>query len=216
MTALWQAGAILLYAIGGLRACRAEPLKGVVFSDHSGEGPNRVGMIQLWVGTKVHDLDYGEPLPRRFRSEICWDIGAIWSVLVQVLPDLSLDISSVSCTGEVDENTHGPWLLVRDYLQLAEDRSASSSSLLSSRWRSSPEFQEYEAKVKDLDLSGNRLHGRPGRCIDIVKVEPLYRTQLRAGGSCYLKVLGKPVDLTFGVLRNGHTGLWEIDEIKIE
>jgi hypothetical protein len=83
--------------------------------------------------------------------------------------------------------------------------------------------------MKDLDLSGNRLHGRPGRCIDIVKVEPRHRTQLRAGGDCYLGglnassetstgslLLGKPVDLFFSVLRNAQRGQWEIDEVKIE
>ena len=215
MRALWQVGVIVLFASGGIRPCGAESLKGVVFSDHSGEGPHRVGTVQLAVGNKVHDLDYGEPLSRHFESEVCWDIGATWSVVVRVLPDLSRDISSVSCTGEVDENAHGPWLRVRDYLRLVGGPSV-STVLLSSRWRSSPEFRKYEASVKDLDLSDNRLHGTSGRCIDIVKVEPARRTQLRAGGDCFLKVSGKPVDLFFGVLRNSDTGQWEIDEIKIE
>ena len=215
MKALSQVGVILLCATSGLRPCCAGSLRGTVFSDHSGQGPHRVGTLWLAVGSKVHELDYGEPVPRHFTSQLCWDIGAIWSVVYQVLPDSSRDISSVDCTGQVDENAHGPWLLVRDYLQLAGDRSTSSRGMLSSRWRASPEFQEYEAKVRDLDLSWSRLHGRPGRCIDVVKVER-ERTELRAGGDCGLSLSEKPVDLFFSVLRNNRTDRWEIDEIKVE
>jgi hypothetical protein len=215
MRALWRFEVILFCATSGFGPCRGEALKGVVFSDHSGEGPHRVGTIQLAVGNTVHELTYAEPLPRRFGSEACWDIGALWSVVYQVLPGGSRDISRVSCTGQVDENAHGPWLVARDYLQLAGSHSTSSSSMASSRWRSSPEFQKYEEKITALDISAYLLHGRPGRCIEVVNVGR-DRAQLRAGSDCYLSLAKEPIYLYFSVLRNTKNGRWEIDEIKVE
>ena len=206
--------AILLCATGVLAPSQTESLKGVVFSDHSGEGPHRTGVLQLAVGNEVHDLVYDEPVPRRFRNNVCWDIRAIWSVVVRRL-DSGWEISNVSCAGQVEEDAHGSWLVARDYLQTAGSQT-SPSSLLSLRWRSSASFKDYAAKIEDLDLSNYRLHGRPGRCVDVLQIARPDRTQLRAGGDCFLRISGKAVDLLFSVVRNTQTGHWEIDEIKIE
>jgi hypothetical protein len=215
--AVRQITVVLVCLTIGPKLCGAETLKGVVFSDDSGPSADATGMVQLAVGKTVYDLYYGEPLKREFRSKTCWDIGAIWSVVVRMLPELdsTREIDSVSCTGQVDDNAHGPWLVVRDYLQVAQDPSRSPYGLLSARWRASPEFRQYEAKVKGLDLSGYGFFGVGGRCIEVVKVERAGRTRLRAG-ECALYLSGKLVDLVFTVVRNARSHQWEIDEIKVE
>jgi hypothetical protein len=205
-------GAFLVYESIWPGLCKAESLKGVVLSDQSGQGPHRVGIVRLAIGNKVLDLNYGEPIARHFRSDVCWEIGAVWSVTVQSLSDSSLDISAVRCSGQVDERANGAWRLVRDYLRLAGSQSTSANRLLSARWRSSREFREYETKVtNDLDLTAYRLHGRPGRCIEIVKLDRSDSAQLRAGADCYLGM-----ELVFSVVRNMHNSKWEIDELKVE
>jgi hypothetical protein len=190
----------------------ADSLTGVVLLDSSGEGPNRVGTIRLATTKETYDLEYIEPLKRQFANETCWDIGAFWSVEVQVV-DSSREITSVTCTGKLDEVAHGSWLAVRSYLQSIARGSSPSPSLFSSRWRASREFEEYGFKAKGLDASDLRFHGRPGRCVAVIQLQT-GRAQLRAD-ECFLKVSGKYVSLTFDVIRNSRTAQWEIDNIKI-
>ena len=190
----------------------AEVLTGAVVLDDSGEGPRSVGTVRLATATGIYNLDYSEPLDRRFATETCWDIGAIWSVEVELV-DSSREITKVRCAGRVDEVAHGTWLVVRDYLQAIGDDRLPSPALLSSRWSSSPDFQEYRSKAKGLDGSALRFHGRPGRCVEVTKVER-NRAQLRSD-NCFLKLSGKYVSLTFDVVRNSKNSRWEIDGIRI-
>jgi len=211
---LRQFGLILLCAASVVIARGTQRLEGVVLSNHGGADAHRVGEIRLAVAGKVYELTYGEPVPKHFESRVCWDIGAIWAVTVRAL-DSSLDIESERCRG-VDENAHGPWVAVRDYLERSVTRSASTSTLLSSRWRSSPDFQKYRDREKELDFGTYRFHGRRGGCVDIVTVEPPDRAELRAGGDCFIDLSGRPAYLVFHVVRDRHSGRWQIDEIEIE
>jgi hypothetical protein len=152
------------------------------------------------------------PLERHFSSKVCRDIGAIWSVKVQVFRD-SRYLSRVVCSGSVDESVHGPWLAVRNYLD-GLPGSVSRSEALSSRWRSSPEFGRFASLVRSAELSFYSPSADEGSCIRPTTVEPLKRTRLIA--HCSIELHGKLVDLVFDVVRNTRTAKWEIDATQIK
>lgn len=194
---------------------RGETLTGVVLSKHSGQGPDASGMIRLAVRDKVYYLYDGEPLDRHFGSQACEDIGAIWSVVV-AFSDGSWDLFGARCKGEVDEAIHAPWLIVVDFMRKMGDQSVMPETMLSARWRSSPDFRVLQERGKRIDISGYRQHSPRGTCIDVVTVDRGSRTQMRAGAECYLELSGKPVDLLFTVVKNPRTRRWEIDEVKLQ
>ena len=210
--------AIMVFLIVGQNSnCLGESLTGVRMSDHSGFDKTATGDIRLLVDNKVHRLGYGEPVPRRFKSQICNDLGVSWSVLFRRLKNGSTDIISVTCLGEVDEGAHAPWLVVRDFLnRVGVDRSTLSSSLFSQRWRSSPETVRVRSKLASIDAAHFRQLGRSGTCLDIVRKESVNRTEVEAGADCYLRIENSPVDVIFTVTRNPTSQSWEIDELRIE
>jgi hypothetical protein len=189
-----------------------ESITGVVYSNEIGNGIHPAGRIELAVGSKVYSLEYGEPIEKRFSRKSCYDIGAVWSAMVERSDD-SLHANRLSCTGRVDEGAHGPWLLVRDYLE-GLPNSVSPSAVFSARYRSSPEFQRFVALIRDVDLNFYYDQSDTAKCLKIVSVAP--RTQTRVEANCAVELQGKTVALLFDVVRNKGTGRWEIDGIKVD
>jgi hypothetical protein len=198
-------------AIGAVLSC-GESITGVVYSNKIGNGIHPAGKVELAAGKRVSILEYGEPLETHFSSESCNDLGALWTVTVQHI-DNNLFISSVTCTGGLDQAVHTPWLLVRDYLNSLPS-SVSRADSLSSRYRSSPEFRRFVEQVNSLDL--NFYFGRDelSRCLKIVSVESSNRTSVAA--DCAVELRRKLVGLRFDVVRDKANGKWEIDGIKID
>lgn len=201
-------------------ACAGAPktriLTGTVMSDHRGPSGHAAGVIQLGFGARVHTLYYNEPLARHFSSDLCYDIGAIWSVRYYMSAHSVPDLWSVSCTGAVTEAVHGPWLVVREYLGSTSRLSPSAAKLLSQGWRESYRGREYLKLARSLDLSDYQSFGKKGTCIDVVRIQETDRAVLRAGGDCYLTLSGDHVSLVFTVAKNGSAGSWEIEGIEIE
>lgn len=192
----------------------AEVLTGVLYSIRHGQGRNPAGQVELAVGKRIHYLEYA-PLGLRFKNKVCYEIGVIWTATVRMSEANSRYIHSVTCTGRVDENTHAPWLVVRDYLEgLAGRRSASPSDAFSSRWRSSKESQQYEAQSKNFDLHSYLMFGDYGRCLEIISIEPSSAARI-AAAYCAINVDPRG-HLVFDVIRNAQTKKWEIDRIKIQ
>lgn len=199
-----------LLTVGFIGWCQAGTLTGVIISDHSGPSADAVGEIRLVASERLYRLLYGEPLVRRFSGDVCYDIGAIWTVEFHVLPDSALEIESASCTGDVDEPVHRSWLLVRSYLHSPQ----SSEGLLSQRWRKSLEFTRYSESLKGINLSDFSSLGKRGTCIDVTHRSP-DRIRLDAGIDCYISLAGEPVDLIFSCVRPRESDKWEIDRIEI-
>jgi hypothetical protein len=203
-----------VWATFGSKCCLADSLVGVVFSNHSGQGPHASGAIELAVGARTYILYYGEPLTKRFEGHVCYDIGAIWSVVFDVLPDSTRELKTVSCSGETDAVGHAAWSLARRYLNSTP--SASSFELLSANWRSTSAFVTFESEARKLDLTGYHRFGKNGGCIDILSIEQPDAAELRAGADCDLELSGAPVYLLFRVVRHTHTDRWEIADIQIQ
>jgi hypothetical protein len=186
-------------------------LTGTVLLDDSGEGPQSVGTIRLATASGIFDLDYAEPLERHFVNEACWDIGAIWSVEVELV-DSEREITKATCAGQVNEAVHGAWLVVRAYMQAIGDGKMPLATLFSSRWRTSRSYQDYLSNVKGLDGSTLRFHGRPGRCLEVTKIEP-DRIQFRSD-NCFIRIAEKHIAFTIDVVSNVRNFRWEIDGIQ--
>ncbi len=196
--------------------CQAEWFTGVLYGENGGQGRNPVRGIELAVGNSIYRLEYA---PRffqpHFRNKACWEIGAIWSVNVTYLQDLG-ELIDATCKGRMDEWVHEPVRLVKKYLDdLAKDPGTSFLQLTaSSRWKNSPEFEQYQRQVKDLVLQSN-LGSGPAGCLEVVKVVRSSRTEVQASG-CSIELRDKFTDLHFSVVQNAVTKRWEIDEIRIE
>ena len=164
----------------------------------------------------MHTLYYGAPIAGELKGALCYDIGAVWSVSFHVSErDRAWDLETVECTG-VDENVHGPWLVVRQYLDSADRIPPSSTGLFLRRWLSSAKGREYAARSKKLDASNYRRFGAGGECIDVLSAPATDRATLRAGADCHLRLSGEPIYLLFHLLRTTQTGRWEIDDITTQ
>lgn len=196
--------------------CQADWVTGVLYGENGGQGANPVRGIELAVGANVYRLEYA---PRffqpHFRSHACWEVGAIWKVKVTKLEDLG-QLIDVGCTGRTDEWAREPVLLVKKYLNGLETAPATSLMVMfSSRWKSSREFEQYQAQTRDFFISSSFMHGGPAGCLTVVKVERSSRTEVRSS-DCAIELHDRLVNLVFSVVRNTATKKWEIDEIKIE
>jgi hypothetical protein len=196
--------------------CQAKWVTGVLHGENGGQGANPVRGIELAVGNSIYRLEYA---PRffqpHFRHKACWEIGAIWRVNVTYLQDLG-ELIDATCKGQMDEWAHGPVRLVQKYLDdLAKDPATSYLQLMaSSRWKNSPEFEQYQNQAKDLVLSTNVGSG-PAGCLEIVKAMRLHRTEVQAL-NCAIGLRDKLADLHFSVVQSVGTKRWEIDEIRIK
>jgi hypothetical protein len=196
--------------------CRAEWVTGVLYGENGGQGANSVRGIELAVGNNIYRLEYAPRFFKpHFRSQACWDVGAIWRVKVTKLDDLG-ELINATCKGQLDEWAHEPVLLIKKYLNdLAKDPMTSLMVISSSRWKSSPEFERYQAQTKDLDLSSYLTHGGRAGCLEVVKIERSSRTEVRSS-DCAIQLHGKFVDLNFSIVQNVGTRRWEVDEVKID
>ena len=209
---LKQIALLFVLANVGIRPCQAETLKGVVYANSSGASARGSGVIRFAVGdNRIDDLYYFKPLPKKFRSPECSDIGAIWSIEVKDAETLL----SAECDGKVDEWAHGPWLLIKEFLDRLRQSSPASFDLFSSRWRVSTDSQQYREQLKDLDLSSYLTLGTGAQCLEVVKVDRTEGTQIQTGADCHLRLKGKLVDLSFDVVRNKATSRFEIDSIRM-
>ena len=196
-------------------ACQAEWVTGVLHGENGGQGANPVRGIELAVGDSIYRLEYA---PRffqpHFRNKACWEIGAIWRVKVTKLEDLG-ELIDATCKGQMDEWAREPVRLVQKYLDdLAKDPATSVQFIASSRWKSSPEFEQYQGQAKDLILSTN-LGGGPAGCLEVVKIVRSSRTEVQTL-NCFIELRGKLADLHFSVVQSIGTKRWEIDQVKIE
>jgi hypothetical protein len=205
-------GVFLLCAVLGVGLCRAEQLRGVLYFDELGNGAYPSGTTKLAVGTRMYTLEYGDPDARRFSNPVCSELGAVWSVTIG-RHDGSPYVRRAACSGEVDENVHGPWLVVRDYLARLSD-SEPGDSFLSLRWRSSPGYRSLASKIENGSLKVDFNPVTASRCIEVERVEP--REQTRLAATCSIERDGEFVFLVFNVVRNLETQQWEIDDIVIE
>jgi hypothetical protein len=203
--------ALLFLLVGvNVRPSAGETLRGVVYANSSGASAAGSGMIRLAVGGRVDDLYYSKPLPEKFSSSVCTDIGVIWTIEVHD----ATDILRAECEGKVDEWAHGPWALIRELLDRLRQKSPSAFELFSSRWRGSPDYMQYRDTLKNMSLATYTMFGRPGGCLEVVQTDHAKMTQIKTG-NCDIQISGKLSDLSFDVVRNRKTRRFEIDRIQI-
>lgn len=166
-------------------------VRGVVLSNHVGQGAHASGEVTLATMGGIRSFDYGEPLATHFVSNLCLDIGAIWTVEWHSLPDGSRVVNGARCEGAVDQSVHEAWLLVREYLD--EVNSLKAGRFFSAGWRSSAEYREYANRTAELSLADYSRFGRDGRCMDVTSIESSDRAHVRVGADCYVRIGGKPV-----------------------
>lgn len=207
------AGIVLI--VGVVTTCSAESVRGVVLSNQRGPAGDFSGTLQVDTGGQVSTLYYDQSLRKNFASKSCSDIGAIWVVKVRLLPNGSRYADSALCEGKFDTTAHEAWLVVRKYLATGDPHPSASPALFSALWLSSANGREYERKSDHLDLSGFRIFGAGGLCLDEEKNEKPNYTRVLAGGDCHLEVPGGPVDLVFTVHRNDNDKRSVIDGIEI-
>jgi len=210
----WPLTTLLICANNQL--CLAKWVKGVLWGENGGEGANPVRTIELAVGNDVYALEYAPRFFKpHFRTQTCWEVGAIWTVQVTKLEDLG-ELIKAACTGQMDAWAHEPAILIKKYLNdLAKGSATALVDVSSVRWKSSSEFENYRTQSKHLDLSFYRTHGRAGGCLEIIKIERPLRTEVRSA-ECGIERHRNLVNLIFTVVRNTEAQRWEIDQIKIE
>jgi len=185
----------------------AETMTGVVYSKEAGNGAQPSGSIDLAVGRTIHPMIWTPDLEDR-RMPGCEDIGAIWTVETDGSPSLP-DVTRVTCKG-VDRDAHDAWLLVRAFLE-GLPNSVATSPTLSSRYRSSPEFQRFAEQSKDFEQSILR------NLIQIVSLDRSGRARLDSFRG--IDIRGSPRKspfVTFELVRNKCTAKWEIDGIEVK
>ncbi len=189
--------------------CCAETISGIVYSNHHGVSSDASGMLRLAVNGSVLSVYYGLPVLPRAAPQICYDIGAIWSLETRIELKDRVMVGHARCSGEVDATVHNAWLLSRQYIAT---RKNPSPTLFSAGWRASPRFSGFIESGQGVDMSRSALVGDVG-CIDILSNE---RTalRLRAGIDCYLTIKGRAVELRLTIRRASSGGL-EIDEGEI-
>lgn len=128
---------------------------------------------------------------------------------------MALEVLRWMVAVSTDEVVHRPWQLVTEYLTLVARDPELSRSLLSERWRTSPDFRKYAEAEKDLDVANYKRFGRRGRCIDVVRIESRDRVILSAGIDCFIKISGQYQDLLFTIVRSTSTHAWEIERIQM-
>lgn len=191
--------------------CRAETLKGAVYANSSGASARGSGMITFAVTEDaIHELYYGKPLRQKFSDQNCWDIGVIWTIQVRN----ATDIDSAECDGEVDNWAHGPWLLVREFLDRLHQNSPSAFELFSPQWRNSSDYEQYRDRLKSLNLTDYAYVGTPGGCLEVVRTDHMKMTTVQTGG-CPITLEDKFVNLSFDVVRNRAANGFEIDSVRI-
>ncbi len=185
---------------------QAETMTGVVYSKEAGNGAQPSGSIDLAVGGTIHPMVWSPQLKGR-RGPGREDIGAIWTVETHGPPSLP-DVTRVTCKG-VDKDAHDAWLLVRAFLE-GLPNSVATSPALSSRYRSSLEFQRFAEQSKDFEQS------ILGSLIQIVSLDRSGRARLYSPRGT--DISGRPrksVFFTFELIRNTRTVKWEIDAIEV-
>jgi hypothetical protein len=205
-------GSLVVFACG---LCCGDVITGVVLSKTIGPTGDASGTVRLATTGKTHTVDYSAALEARLSAESCHDIGAVWRVDVRLLPDSSESARSIACDGESDKAAHGAWMVVREYLALADGHLKKASGLLSARWRASPEGRDYEARVERLDLRGYRLFGGRGTCIGVLDIQGPQLIRFIADADCHLTISGEPVTLVFTVRQVDKGGPWEIDRVEV-
>jgi len=202
---------LALASFGGV-LLSAETLTGVLYFNELGNGIHPAGNFSLAVGKTIRTVQYGEPLERHFKREICNDIGAIWSV--DITRDGSDDWADrVRCDGQTDNDVHTPYLLVWRYLEgLA--KTGIHSIGLSERYRSSPQFLSFARDMGSDHLTFPFGTRHMDQCLGVESVSPQTRT--RFATHCTIELKERFVTLLFDVVRNKKNGNWEIDGIEMD
>ena len=206
--------ALIILSCGALytRPANTETLTGVVYFKELGNGAHPVGTFEIAAGKSVRTIEFAEDLENRFSDETCHDIGAVWSVEISYLAD-SPYAKRVICTGRVDDDVHAPYLLVRDYLERLASTGVLTSGL-SSRYRSSKEFQSFARLLNPPDLKFLFGWNHIDMCVKAVSTENSTRTRLAT--HCGIQLRDGLLVLVFDVVRSEASGEWEIDRIDIE
>ena len=138
----------------------------------------------------------------------------MWRIEVTKLDDLG-ELTTASCTGEVDRAVHTAATLVREYLNNLQRRdNAANLALLSSSWKRSPESSRYLAFEEQLDMSAYGSNGRGGRCVDIDASES--NAVHLSTHDCFIERGHEFVILRFTVVPKRTTNGYEIAAIEPE
>lgn len=202
-------------AIMAMMPCSAESVTGVVLTNERGPAGDFSGTLQVDTGERISTLYYDQSLQKDFTNKSCSDVGAVWVLKVRLLADGSRYADSATCDGKVNPTAHDAWLVVRRYLATGDPRPSASAALFSDSWLSSANGGDYERKSKRLDLSGYRIFGAGGMCLEEEKSEKPNYTRVLATGDCHLTISGDRVDLIFTVHRSDDGKRSVIDGIEI-
>ena len=176
-------------------ALHAETFTCVVYFKEFGNGRNPTGTLELAVQGEVLTFEYSPDLEQTFPNGECSDPGVVLKVTAQRV-DGSWDVSTATCIG-LDENAHGPWLLVRDYLDGLPTAVASSEAILPS-YRMSKRFQDFAASVKNHDLMLYYAQADARSCVRVATVKAPGHAYLAAHGR--IELHGEPTTLYFDVV----------------
>jgi len=138
LSTLRNLSAFLVCATVATGLSRGATVTGVLYGETGGNGKYPARAIRLAVRGHVYYLEYAaEYVRRRFPNNTCWEPGAIWTVDIVELRDLS-PVSNPECTGRTDKSVHEAFAFVRDYLKsLSDNRNTSLAPNSSDNWKAS-------------------------------------------------------------------------------
>ena len=156
-------GALLwLTALPGVLSARE--LTGVLYSEHS--GPSATGTGEARIATAdgmVVSLFFQKPVKKVFSKAVCNDLGAVWRVTTEVLPERGETLVAATCTGQINVAVHSAWLGVKRFLEVLAQGEAQGSERLSAGERSAASHINWTT----IDLSGYSRYGQNGKCLEV-------------------------------------------------
>lgn len=204
---------LLLFAAGVFGAPTEARMVGVLYSNHSGASGAGTGEIRLRTERGIEDIWYQKPIQSQFASSICYEIGAIWEVVVRV-NSTGNTLKMAKCDGRVDRPIHAAWLVVKQYLECrSADQRDTCVDFFSSRWRRSPAYKSVLPELVGIDLMDYRMSGTRGLCLAVREVKGT-RIGIDAT-ACSLRRQGKPIEVVFWITRIPGTPHAIIDDVEL-
>jgi hypothetical protein len=139
-------------------------LRGTIYSDEGGESANGTGEIRLATADSIFTLRYLGRYQKNFLAPSCEDIGAIWTVAVELTRPGYGILKTAKCDGGLDPVIHRAWLVAGRFLDLAASSSFEEANKLRGyAWHSTHALNDGSA-FSDVDLASYESFGR-GRCL---------------------------------------------------
>ena len=206
------AGCLLLF-LPSMAAANVT-LTGVLYGSQGGSSAAGTGTITLGVGSRVYQLAYQDPFPRKFADRSCWIAGSLWTVRAVMGRGGEGRLLRAECGGQKDGAKFAAVSTVgRCLAWLGERQFREAYDLFSDGYRKETSFEKFVSEVEHLDLRLYRTH-RQDQCLEIT--ERSARTRVHAGLECYIGDGSGTTEIDFWVAAAGVQSQVRIDAMKIE